>query len=166
MEKGLRNTLLAVRLGSELGVRGEALSAIYYIGLLRFIGCSGYADETSKIFPDDNAMRGAMAPVDFGYPVEGLRQAATLGRGPLGRTRAIATMVVRGKRLGEELQRADCEVMIRGAERLMDPSWTMGGGRSRDQPWSAGWRGARSGSGRRQASQRSRVICAWRSKPK
>jgi hypothetical protein len=118
MEKGLRNTLLAVRLASELGARGEALSAIYYIGLLRFIGCSGYADETSKIFPDDNAMRGAMAPVDFGYPVEGLRQAATLGRGALGRTRAIATMVVRGKRLGEELQRADCEVMIRGAQRL------------------------------------------------
>ena len=118
IEKGLRNTLLAVRLASELGIRGETLSAIYYIGLLRFIGCSGYADETSKIFPDDNAMRGAMAPVDFGYPVEGLRQAATLGRGPLGRTRAIATMVVRGKRLGEELQRADCEVMIKGAQRL------------------------------------------------
>ena len=118
MEKGLRNTLLAVRLASELGARGEALSAIYYMGLLRFIGCSGYADETSKIFPDDNAMRGAMAAVDFGYPVEGLRQAATLGRGVLGRTRAIATMVVRGKRLGEALQRADCEVMIRGAQRL------------------------------------------------
>ena len=40
MEKGLRNTLLAVRLASELGVRGEALSAVYYVGLLRFIGCS------------------------------------------------------------------------------------------------------------------------------
>ena len=92
IEKGLRNTLLAVRLASELGVRGEALSAVYYVGLLRFIGCSGYADETSKIFPDDNAMRGAMAPVDFGYPAEGLRQAATLGRGALGRTRAVATM--------------------------------------------------------------------------
>jgi HD-GYP domain-containing protein (c-di-GMP phosphodiesterase class II)/DNA-binding CsgD family transcriptional regulator len=122
MEKGLRNTLLAVRLASELGVRGEALSAVYYVGLLRFIGCSGYADETSRIFPDDNAMRGAMAPVDFGYPVEGLRQAARLGRGALGRTRAIATMVVRGKRLGEELQRSDCEVMIRGAQRLGLPA--------------------------------------------
>ena len=110
----------APRRPSCLGARrrGEALSAIYYIGLLRFIGCSGYTDETSKIFPDDNAMRGAMAAVDFGYPVEGLRQAATLGRGVLGRTRAIATMVVRGKRLGEALQRADCEVMIRGAQRL------------------------------------------------
>ena len=122
IEKGLRNTLLAVRLASELGVRGEVLSAVYYVGLLRFIGCSGYADETSKIFPDDNAMRGAMAPVDFGYPAEGLRQAATLGRGALGRTRAVATMAVRGKRLGEELQRADCEVMIRGAQRLGLPA--------------------------------------------
>ena len=28
IEKGLRNTLLAVRLASELGARGEALSAI------------------------------------------------------------------------------------------------------------------------------------------
>lgn len=102
---------------SDLGVRGGALSAIYYVGLVRFIGCSGYADETAKIFPDDNAMRGALAPVDFGYPMEGLRQAATLGRA-LGRTRAVATMIVRGKRLGEEFQRADCEVMIRGAQRL------------------------------------------------
>ena len=54
--------------------------------------------------------------------MEGLRQAATLGRGALGHTRAIATMVVRGKRLGEELQRADCEVMIRGAQRLGLPA--------------------------------------------
>ena len=123
MEKGLRNTLLAVRLASEIGVRGEALSAVYYVGLLRFIGCSGYADETSKIFPDDNAMRGAMAPVDFGHPVEALRQAATLGRGALGRTRANRDDGrERGKRLGEELQRADCEVMIRGAQRLGLPA--------------------------------------------
>ena len=122
IEKGLRNTLLAVRLASELGVRGEALSAVYYVGLLRFIGCSGYADETSTIFPDDNAMRGAMAAVDFGYPAEGLRQAATLGHGALGRMRAVATMAMRGKRLGEELQRADCEVMIHGAQRLGLPA--------------------------------------------
>ncbi len=122
LEKGLRNTLLAKWLASELGIRGEALSAVYYVGLLRFIGCSGYADETSEIFGDDNAMRGAMAPVDFGYPLEGLRQAATLGRGALGRVRAVASMAVRGKRLGEELQRADCEVMILGAQRLGLPA--------------------------------------------
>lgn len=122
LEKGLRNTLLAVRLASELGVSGAELSTVYYVGLLRFIGCSGYADETSRIFPDDNAMRGAMASVDFAYPSEGLRQAATLGRGALGRTRAVATMAVRGKRLGKELQRADCEVMTHGAQRLGLPA--------------------------------------------
>ena len=122
IEKALRNTIVAVQLASELGVSGEALSAVYYVGLLRFIGCSGYADETARVFPDDNAMRGAMAPVDFRYPLDGLRQAATLGSGALGRTRAIAMMVTRGKRLGEELQRADCEVMMRGAQRLGLPS--------------------------------------------
>ena len=47
------------------------------------------ASQTARIFPDDNAMRGAMAQVDFGYPAEGLRQAVTLGRGALGRTRAL-----------------------------------------------------------------------------
>ena len=63
-----------------------------------------------------------MAPVDFGHPAEGLRQAATLGRGALGRARAVATMAVRGKRLGDELQRADCKVIIRGAQRLGLPA--------------------------------------------
>src|SRR5207248_7809791 len=63
-------------------------------------------------------MRGAMATVDFRYPLEGLRQASTLGRGVLGRTRAVAAMAARGKRLGGELQRADCEVMIHGSQRL------------------------------------------------
>jgi HD-GYP domain-containing protein (c-di-GMP phosphodiesterase class II)/DNA-binding CsgD family transcriptional regulator len=118
MEKGLRNTLVAVRLAAELGMDGAALSAVYYVGLLRFIGCSAYAHETAKLFPDDNAMRGAMAAVDFRYPAEGLKQAATLGRGRLGRARAIAVMITRGKQLGDGTQRADCEVMVRGAQRL------------------------------------------------
>jgi len=118
IEKGLRNTLIATRLAADLRLDRERVSAIYYVGLLRFIGCSAYAHETAKIFPDDNAMRGAMARVDFRYPLEAMRQASTLGRGTLGAARAVAVMATRGKALGEGMQRADCEVMIRGAERL------------------------------------------------
>jgi HD-GYP domain-containing protein (c-di-GMP phosphodiesterase class II) len=118
IEKGLRNTLIAMQLGRKVGLDPAALTSIYYVGLLRFIGCSSYAHEASRVFPDDNAMRGAMAQVDFGYPIEGLKQAAKLGSGRLGRVRAVATMVTLGKRIGEGLQRADCEVMIRGANRM------------------------------------------------
>ena len=55
----MRTTLLGLRLGRALGVTGESLSAAYYVSLLRFIGCSAYAHETARTFPDDNAMRGA-----------------------------------------------------------------------------------------------------------
>lgn len=118
IEKGLRNTLVAVRLARELGLGDADVANVYYVGLLRFIGCASYAHETSQVFADDNAMRAAMAPVDFAYPIEGLRQAATLGTGRFGRARAVATMMVKGKRIGEQLERADCEVMIRSATRM------------------------------------------------
>src|SRR5262249_34106792 len=111
IEKGLRNTLLAVRLGRHLGLAETDLSSVYYVGLLRYIGCASYAHETSQVFADDNAMRAAMAPVDFRYPIEGLKQAAKLSPSRFGRVRAVARMMVKGKRLGEQLQRADCEVM-------------------------------------------------------
>jgi HD-GYP domain-containing protein (c-di-GMP phosphodiesterase class II) len=118
LEKGLRNTVVAVALAREIGLPDSAIADVYYVGLLRFIGCSAYAHETARVFPDDNAMRAAMSPVDFRYPREAIKQAATLGRGRMGRVRAVAKMVTRGKGIGEGMHRADCEVMIRGATRM------------------------------------------------
>jgi HD-GYP domain-containing protein (c-di-GMP phosphodiesterase class II) len=121
LEKGLRNTVLAMRLGRALGLSDEARSNLYYVSLLRFIGCSAYSHEVAQTFSDDNAMRGAMAQVDFAFPAEALRQASSLGRGALGRAGAAVKMITRGKSIGDGLIRADCETLLRGAERLGMP---------------------------------------------
>jgi HD-GYP domain-containing protein (c-di-GMP phosphodiesterase class II) len=118
LEKGLRNTVLATRLGKALGLGGEHLSHVYYVSLLRFVGCAAFAVETARRFGDDNALRGAMAPVDFARPGEVLRQAASLGKGPIGRFRSVARFLAAGKSFGEGLMGADCEVMARAAARL------------------------------------------------
>lgn len=122
IEKGLRNTIVAVGLARELGLAEPQVADVYYVGLLRFIGCASYAHETAQVFPDDNAMRAAMSPVDFAYPKEALARAATLGQGRLGRVRAVAKMIAKGKKIGEGMHRADCEVMIRGATRMGLPA--------------------------------------------
>lgn len=122
LEKGLRNTLLSVELARRLELASGEIATVYYVGLLRFIGCASYAHETSQVFADDNAMRGALAPVDFRYPVEALKQVTKLGRGPLDRVRAAVKLMTKGERLGEGLQRTDCEVMMRGATRMGMPA--------------------------------------------
>jgi hypothetical protein len=72
-ETALRTCLLAVRLGSALGVRGEALRDVYYTGLLRFIGCTAYTHETAARFvTDDMALLGALTP-----PTSGARSASS-----------------------------------------------------------------------------------------
>lgn len=118
LEKGLRNTVLAMRLARALGLPDVELASVYYVSLLRFIGCSAYSHETARTFPDDNALREAMAPVDFAFPAEAMRRASSLGRGRIGRAGAALKMVVHGKALGEGMVRADCEVLLRGARRM------------------------------------------------
>ncbi|MEA2264824.1 MAG: hypothetical protein QOE27_407 [Solirubrobacteraceae bacterium] len=59
LEKSLRNAVLAVRLGDELGLRGAELSAVYYVSLLRSMGCTGNSHETALLLGgDDRAILG------------------------------------------------------------------------------------------------------------
>jgi len=43
MEQQLPTCLLAVRLGEILGLGEDQLSDVYYVALLRWIGCTGHA---------------------------------------------------------------------------------------------------------------------------
>ena len=54
LEKSLRNAVIAVRLGEELTLRGAELSAVYYVALLRSIGCTANAPETAMLFGGDD----------------------------------------------------------------------------------------------------------------
>src|SRR5947209_7033297 len=71
-ETALRTSLLAVSLGRELGLSGEALRDLYYTGLLRFVGCTAFAHETARSFGagDDMGLLRALTPADTANPVD------------------------------------------------------------------------------------------------
>lgn len=121
-ETALRSCLLAVQLGSELGVSGSELSDIYYLTMLRYLGCTAFAHEEAAAFGgNDRAFRNAFAGVDFQQPREVLGAMLTrLGRdsGPAGRVRAIRGFVAGGKALAPRMFAANCEVASRLAQRL------------------------------------------------
>jgi len=64
MEQALRTCLLSVTVGRQLGLDDETLSDIYYLALLRFIGCTADAhEEAAAVGGDEIADRALVAPV-------------------------------------------------------------------------------------------------------
>lgn len=113
METALRCSLLAVRLGAELGCSGPALSDVYYATLLRLLGCTGAAHEEAWRFGggDDIAMRQAFMRTDLGDVGEVIGTAVKeLGRGSglLSRVRATARFL-RPEGGGAGLPQIHCE---------------------------------------------------------
>lgn len=75
VEKGLRTVLVAMRLSGRLVDEREATS-VYWVSLLRFVGCVGFAPEQAGFGAgDDNALRRSMAFADMSRPVDMLRHA-------------------------------------------------------------------------------------------
>jgi HD-GYP domain-containing protein (c-di-GMP phosphodiesterase class II) len=121
LEKALRNTVLAVGLGQAVGLSGQDLSDVYYLALLRYLGCTAFSHEMAAVVQDDNAMRGLLAPVD-GRPAPEVLRTAMRGldraSGPVARVRAVSRFVTKGKNLKPQMVAADCEVAARLATRL------------------------------------------------
>ena len=61
LESQLRSCLLAVWLGEEAGFDRELRDTVYWVALLRYIGCTGHAHEVSTLFGDEIAIRAADA---------------------------------------------------------------------------------------------------------
>ena len=122
LEKSLRTAVIAVRLGERLGVESRALADVYYVALLRSIGCTAYSHETAALLGgDDIAFHGVYEQLDPGHPAEFLRDAVT-GIGswapPVVRARSVATFLAVGARKGREATRSACEVSVSLAHRL------------------------------------------------
>ena len=118
LETGLRGCLLAVGVGREMGISGEALSDVYYTALLSLLGCTSVAHaETAPPMSEEVKIRGALAGVDPTRPAELMGAAlARVGRGtgPLARAQAISSILVKvareGAGFGKRLSEAYCEV--------------------------------------------------------
>ncbi|TMD35635.1 MAG: metal-dependent phosphohydrolase, partial [Chloroflexi bacterium] len=64
VEQALRTCLIATALGERLGLGDEELSEVYYVALLRFLGCTADAHEfAAMVGGDDIAIRSTIAPV-------------------------------------------------------------------------------------------------------
>src|SRR5258706_11537045 len=76
VEKGLRTVLVAMRLARLLAGEREATS-VYWVSVLRFVGCLGFAPEEAAFAAgDDNAMRQSMAFADHSRPLDMIKHAA------------------------------------------------------------------------------------------
>jgi HD-GYP domain-containing protein (c-di-GMP phosphodiesterase class II)/DNA-binding CsgD family transcriptional regulator len=121
MEHALRTCLLSLRLGEALGLGRPQLSDVYYVALLRFLGCTADAHETAvAVDGDDLAFRAAVAPVLSGSSLAFFGRAVTgvgRGRGALGRARAVGGFLVKAHRIPGGVA-AHCEVAEHLARRL------------------------------------------------
>jgi len=66
LEHALRTCLLALRLGRTYGLSEEVLVDIYYLALVRYVGCTANQDVDAAVLGDDLAGRRWVLAVDFG----------------------------------------------------------------------------------------------------
>lgn len=122
LEQAVRTCLVAVELGQRVVLSGADMSDVYYVALLRFLGCTADAHETARMTGGDEiAFRAAVAPVLGGPPRRFATEVIpTIGRGhgPVARARLVAGMMTAGKQRLREGLRAHCEVAESLAARL------------------------------------------------
>jgi HD-GYP domain-containing protein (c-di-GMP phosphodiesterase class II) len=96
LESQLRSCLLATWIGEEAGVADELRDTIYWVALLRYIGCTGHAHEVATVFGDEIKIRAQTLVHDAGDPEEVMRDVirfATATQSPEGREDAVAALV-------------------------------------------------------------------------
>ncbi len=125
MEWALQSALLGVRFGAAVGLSDQQLREVYYLALLRFIGCTTEVQGAISLFGDDPLTGSrAMDFIDPGKPREmlgwGLRYLAP--HQPL--PQRLHTVLQAPTLMGEQLF-GHCDVAQHLAERLgFEPSIT------------------------------------------
>ncbi len=124
MEYALCVCVLSVRLGEALGLSETELRDVYYLALLRHIGCNAETYRMANLFGDELALRADFASVDsanasqvMGLVIHYIRQAHEW-RSPLFLARVIAQGLLASPSLMKEEFTGFCEVAQRLAERL------------------------------------------------
>ncbi|MGH9110996.1 MAG: HD domain-containing phosphohydrolase [Acidimicrobiales bacterium] len=124
-EHGLRSCLVAMRLADASGVTDEIRREVFFVSLLRFLGCTADAHEVAAMSGGDDAgFLAGMAPASMGSPREEVaRLVGLVGRGErvprrLGLlARALTDPKAKGRVLG-----AHCEVAVRLAAEMALPT--------------------------------------------
>lgn len=119
-EKAIRSCLLATGLARALDLPDDEVRDVYLTTLLRHLGCTATAHEETYLFGGDElASRPIAERTDFAKPAEAMRMMLGTGRGTgMQRPRHLARALVGGKKGGDRVTRALCEVASHLAQRL------------------------------------------------
>ena len=85
LESQLRSCLLASWICESAGFEADVRETIYWVALLRYVGCTGHAHEVATVFGDEIAIRGQTLIHDAANPAEVMRDVvafATAGKTP------------------------------------------------------------------------------------
>ena len=85
LESQLRSCLLATWLCEAAGFDEETRETVYWVALLRYVGCTGHAHEVATVFGDEIAIRAQTLVHDAANPAEVMRDVmafATAGHSP------------------------------------------------------------------------------------
>ena len=124
LEYALSVCVLSVRLGEALGLDENALREVYYLALLRHIGCNAETYTMANLFGDELALRTDAATADLGRPsqaiglmVRSIRKSYA-DASPLQVARLIAHGIAASPQVMKESFSGFCEVAQRLAVRL------------------------------------------------
>ena len=125
LESQLRSCLLGVWMGEEAGFDTELRDTVYWVALLRYLGCTGHAHEVSTLFGDEIAVRARTLVHDAANPAEVIRDViafATAGRPPDEREQIVQMIQEGAQAWAVHNFASGCEVGDMLAERLgFDP---------------------------------------------
>ncbi|MGE0227247.1 MAG: HD domain-containing phosphohydrolase [Dehalococcoidia bacterium] len=125
LETALRCTLLGLRLSEVAEASRADREAVFWGGLLRFVGCVGTSVEESGFGGDDLALRAGLLAVDFTDPPAVAARVQASLRASLGPTRGDAEtrgFLERGPHIAPAVFASHCEVASRLASRLGMPT--------------------------------------------
>ena len=134
----MRSCLIGMRIGREIGLGAEDLSALYYALLLKDAGCSGNASRLAALFgSDDNATKASMKAVDWHQRVRlAVNTARNVARGqPLWKRVRQFLVIARTENMTRDLILLRCERGAGIARRLGFPEQTAGAIRALDEHW-------------------------------
>lgn len=120
-ETAIRTALVSVRIAALVGTQGFARAEVYWVGLLRFLGCSAYAHELAPLGAgDDLALLRSLTLVDptrIGDVLGAAWRGSDPAAGTLARVAALARLAANPQG-GAELFRSHCELAITLARQL------------------------------------------------
>jgi HD-GYP domain-containing protein (c-di-GMP phosphodiesterase class II)/DNA-binding CsgD family transcriptional regulator len=111
-ETALRTCMLGVQIGRELRLSDQQLEELFYVTLLRHVGCTAFSHEEGIVVGDDNAIRRDFTGIDRSRPTEVAATAIRrlgAGQGPLGRVRLITAVLAANQFTMPRIVAAHCD---------------------------------------------------------